>query len=310
MTSAATTKSSANPFAHTAVSDLDHDDLVDVGSLHPEARQLCSALKQAGRGFGQLIALVGDPGAGKSHLLWWLKRQHRPESLVVTIPALPDLAQPFRYTLKQLLSGLCRVDKRRQAGTGRSIGCCGKMIFRRLTICSTQRGSECIRGRRQCSSSLGRCVSTVAKRRPIADFAEAAQKVWPEIEPGLRSYLLTTLPTENSLDATARQVIVQFPYADRRALTTAWLAGEELSQKRSRKDGAKQTINQEATARYVLCSLIRLATIRRPASFTILFDRRSGAGTARAAWSTRARGSDGIAAWADGGDAAAVVVSA
>ena len=96
----------ANPFAHTSVSDFDHEDLVDVAALHGDARQLLlRGLKQAGRGFGQMMALVGDPGSGKSHLLWWLKRQHRPESLVVSIPALPDLAQPFRFTLKQLVSG-------------------------------------------------------------------------------------------------------------------------------------------------------------------------------------------------------------
>ncbi|HNN51862.1 MAG TPA: hypothetical protein PKO07_12630 [Pseudomonadota bacterium] len=272
MTSAATTKSSANPFAHTAVSDLDHDDLVDVGSLHPEARQLLQrALKQAGRGFGQLIALVGDPGAGKSHLLWWLKRQHRPESLVVTIPALPDLAQPFRYTLKQLLSGLCRVDKK-GAKLDRPIDrLLWEVIFSQTYDLLDAARVGMYQGPTAVLKQLGPLCLDGGKRRPIADFAEAAQKVWPEIEPGLRSYLLT-LPTENSLDATARQVIVQFPYADRRALTTAWLAGEELSQKDREKIGAKQTINQEATARYVLCSLIRLATIRRPASFTILFD--------------------------------------
>ncbi|HNG00187.1 MAG TPA: hypothetical protein PK493_23015, partial [Pseudomonadota bacterium] len=201
MTSAATTKSSANPFAHTAVSDLDHDDLVDVGSLHPEARQLLQrALKQAGRGFGQLIALVGDPGAGKSHLLWWLKRQHRPESLVVTIPALPDLAQPFRYTLKQLLSGLCRVDKK-GAKLDRPIDrLLWEVIFSQTYDLLDAARVGMYQGPTAVLKQLGPLCLDGGKRRPIADFAEAAQKVWPEIEPGLRSYLLT-LPTENSLDA-------------------------------------------------------------------------------------------------------------
>ena len=48
----------ANPFAHTAVSDLDQEDLVDVAALHGDARQmLLRGLKQASRGFGQMIAL-------------------------------------------------------------------------------------------------------------------------------------------------------------------------------------------------------------------------------------------------------------
>lgn len=272
MTPSGTSKASANPFAQTAVSDLDLEDLVDVGSLHTEARQLfLRGLKQTGRGFGQLIALVGDPGAGKSHLLWWLKRQHRPESLVVAIPALPDLAQPFRFTLKQTVSGLCRVDKKGSKLERPIDRLLWEVIYSQTYDLLDAARVGMYQGPTAVLKQLGPLCLEAGRRRPLGDFAEAAQKVWADIEPGLRSYLLT-LPTENSLDATARQVIVQFPYADRRALTTAWLAGEELSQKDREKIGAKQTINQEATARYVLCSLIRLATIRRPASVTLLFD--------------------------------------
>lgn len=262
----------AHPFAHTAVSDLDHEDLVDVAGLHADARQLLSrSLRQASRGFGQLVALVGDPGSGKSHLLWWLKRQHRPESLVVAIPALPDLAQPFRFTLKQVVSGLCRVDRKGSPLERPIDRLLWDVIYAQTYDLLDAARVGMYQGPTAVLKQLGPLCLDGGRRRALGDFAESAQKIWPQIEPGLRSYLLT-LPTENSLDATARQVLVQFPYADRRALVTAWLAGEELAAKDRERIGAKQTINQEATARYVLCSLMRLASVRRPASITILFD--------------------------------------
>jgi hypothetical protein len=262
----------AHPFAHTAVSDLDHEDLVDVAGLHADARQLLSrSLRQASRGFGQLVALVGDPGSGKSHLLWWLKRQHRPESLVVAIPALPDLAQPFRFTLKQVVSGLCRVDRKGSPLERPIDRLLWDVIYAQTYDLLDAARVGMYQGPTAVLKQLGPLCLDGGRRRALGDFAESAQKIWPQIEPGLRSYLLT-LPTENSLDATARQVLVQFPYADRRALVTAWLAGEELAAKDRERISAKQTINQEATARYVLCSLMRLASVRRPASITILFD--------------------------------------
>lgn len=218
-----------------------------------------------------MVALVGDPGSGKSHLLWWLKRQHRPESLVVSIPALPDLAQPFRFTLKQLVSGLCRVDKKGAVLERPIDRLLWEVIYTQTYDLLDAARVGMYQGPTAVLKQLGPLCLDGGRKRALADFAEAAQKVWPQIEPGLRSYLLT-LPTENSLDATARQVMVQFPYADRRALVTAWLAGEDLAQKDRERIGAKQTINQEATARYVLCSLIRLASVRRPSSVTIVFD--------------------------------------
>jgi hypothetical protein len=97
------------------------------------------------------------------------------------------------------------------------------------------------------------------RRRDVAEFAAAAQPVWQQVEPGLRAFLLS-LPTEMSIDPAARAVLVQYPYADRRALCTAWLAGEELSPKDRERIGAKQMINNESAAKYVLCALCRLLT--------------------------------------------------
>ena len=261
-----------NPLLENAVSDLDQPGLVDLENLHKEARQvLLRGHKQIGRGFSQLLALVGDPGAGKSHLLWWFRRQLRPESLFVALPALPDLAQPFRFTLRHFLSNLCKGQNGSQK-IGRPIDrLLWDVVFSQTYDLLDAARVGYYQGPTAVLKQLAGICLENGLRRPLADFAGLAEKEWSHIEPGLRSYLLT-LPTENSLDATARQVILQFPYPDRRSLTTAWLAGEELSVKDREKIGAKQTINQEATARYVLSSLVRLAAMRRPQSVVLVCD--------------------------------------
>src|SRR5688572_3393886 len=102
-----------NPFAAQAVQESDgSSDLVDVSGLHEGARQtLLRARLRVRAGRPHLAVVVGDEGVGKSHLLWWLKRQSAAShGLFVSMGALPDVAQPFRHALKQLVSALCRKD--------------------------------------------------------------------------------------------------------------------------------------------------------------------------------------------------------
>ena len=67
-------------------------------------------------------------------------------------------------------------------------------------------------------------------------------------------------------------MILQYPHADRRALVTAWLAGEDLGPKDREKIGAKQSINNEAAARYVLCALSRLASHALAGPLVLAYD--------------------------------------
>ncbi len=274
----------ANPFAAQIVQEADsHSDLVDVSSLHESARStLLRGRARAQAGLPYLAVLVGEEGAGKSHLLWWLRRQRQAETgLFVSMAALPDLAQPFRHALRQLIGALCR----KEPGdiTGR--------IFERYidrlmwevlyTQCSDLLDSARI-GMFQGPGSLLKLVEPLCldggSRRSIAAFAIAAEPLWPQIEPGLRAHLLS-LPTEGSIDSAARAVLLQYPYADRKALCTAWLAGEELSAKDRERIGAKQFINNESVAKYVLCALCRMLTAisaRTPhqarAALTLVYD--------------------------------------
>src|SRR5205823_3222362 len=48
-----------------------------------EMAQLRDALEHAGRAQGQVVALVGEPGVGKSRLVWELLTSHRAEGWLV-----------------------------------------------------------------------------------------------------------------------------------------------------------------------------------------------------------------------------------
>jgi tetratricopeptide (TPR) repeat protein len=48
-----------------------------------ELEQLCTALERAGAGHGQVVAVVGEPGVGKSRLVWELAHSHRTRAWLV-----------------------------------------------------------------------------------------------------------------------------------------------------------------------------------------------------------------------------------
>jgi len=256
----------SNPFVGQVAQEGDSIiELVDIASLHEPARRALergSSRSRAGRPY--LAALIGEEGAGKSHLLWWLRKQQRgAPGLFVSMGALPDLAQPFRHALKQLVSALCR----KEQGSDKS----GKTFERPIDqllwealfaqVCDLFDAARV--GMYQVPATLIKLIGPLCmeagRRRGLADFVAAAQPIWQQVEPGLRAYLLS-LPTEMSIDTAARAVVVQYPYADRRALCTAWLAGEELGPKERERIGAKQVINNESAAKYVVCALCRMLT--------------------------------------------------
>lgn len=254
---------SPNPFSAQAVQESDGNaDLVDIAGLHEGARQtLLRARFRVRAGRPYLAVVVGDEGAGKSHLLWWLRRQSAAShGLFVSMGALPDVAQPFRHALKQLVSALCRKDSDGRGPFERIID---RLLWEALyaQACDLLDGARI--GMYQAPAALlkllGPLCQDAGRRRELGDFATQAQPLWNQVEPGLRAYLLS-LPTEMSIDSAARAVLLQYPYPDRRALCTAWLAGEELNAKDRERISAKQSINNESAAKYVLCALCRLLT--------------------------------------------------
>ena len=268
---------SVNPFAQQAVQDA-HDDLVDVGSLYESSRTALSrGYARARLGRTHLSVVLGDVGSGKSHLLWWLRRRQLSDGLYVPVGALPDLGQPFRYTLRQLLTTLCKRDSSGDKATEKAA--LERPIDRLLWELLFRQASDLLDAGRigmyQAPAALMKLVGPLCQEggrpRPLTEFVAAATPVWGQVEPGLRAYLLS-LPTENSLDSAARAVILQYPHADRRALVTAWLAGEDLGPKDREKIGAKQSINNEAAARYVLCALSRLASHALAGPLVLAYD--------------------------------------
>ncbi|HRI50122.1 MAG TPA: ATP-binding protein, partial [Pseudomonadota bacterium] len=278
-----------NPLAAHTVSDGDGGTgWVDVPALHSEARAaLLSGCERARHGHSQVFALVGEAGLGKSHLLLWLRQRLElrgdPLTYFIGMPALPDLAQPFRHALRQLVGALCRREStvaavaaepsEPQSGLlDRPIDSLlwGALYTQTCDLLDAARVGM-YQGPAALLKLLGPMCSDAGRRRPLADFAAAAQKVWGQVEPGLRSYLLS-LPTEMSIDSAARAVLLQYPYADRRGLCTAWLAGEELSQKDRERLAAKQVINNENAAKYVLGSVVRLLTAPPGAHLVLHYD--------------------------------------
>ena len=274
-----------NPLAATIASDSDSTGLVDLPVLHAAARQiLVQGCERARRGHSQVFALVGEEGLGKSHLMLWLRQRLTlrgdPLTYFISMPALPDLAQPFRHALRQLVGALCR---RELTGAATDPADPSNLLDRPIDrllwgalytqTCDLLDAARVgmYQGPATLLKLLGPMCSDAGRRRPLPDFAAAAQKVWSQVEPGLRSYLLS-LPTEMSIDSAARAVLLQFPYADRRALCTAWLAGEELSQKDRERLSAKQVINNENAAKYVLCSVVRLLTAPPGAQLILSYD--------------------------------------
>jgi hypothetical protein len=48
-----------------------------------ELEQLCEAMDRAGAGHGQVVAVVGEPGVGKSRLFWEFTHSHRTEDWLI-----------------------------------------------------------------------------------------------------------------------------------------------------------------------------------------------------------------------------------
>jgi hypothetical protein len=279
-----------NPLAvHTAIDSDSGSEWVDLTTLHAEVRQdLWQSCERGRRSRAQVLALVGEPGSGKSHILQWLRQQvtvrSDPNRYLIAMPALPDLAQPFRHALRQLVGALCKRDAAGESAADAdqadpAAAELARPIDRLLWQALFTQACDLLdaarigmyQGPAALLKLLGPMCHDSGRKRSLPSFVAAAQKVWSQVEPGLRSYLLS-LPTEMSIDSAARAVFLQFPYAERRALCIAWLAGEELSQKDRERISAKQVINNENAAKHVLCSLVRLLTATPGSQLILIYD--------------------------------------
>jgi predicted ATPase len=78
-----------------------------------EMSALHGALERAGGGHGQVAALVGEPGVGKSRLVWELTHSHRTEGWPVLESGSVSYGKATSYLpVIDLLNGYCRVESR------------------------------------------------------------------------------------------------------------------------------------------------------------------------------------------------------
>jgi class 3 adenylate cyclase/tetratricopeptide (TPR) repeat protein len=78
-----------------------------------EVAALYAALARAGSGQGQVAALVGEPGVGKSRLVWELTHSHRTEGWLVLESGSVSYGKATSYLpVIDLLKGYCRIEAR------------------------------------------------------------------------------------------------------------------------------------------------------------------------------------------------------
>jgi class 3 adenylate cyclase/tetratricopeptide (TPR) repeat protein len=76
-----------------------------------ELEMLRRTLDQAGRGHGQLVALVGEPGVGKSRLVWEFSHSHRTQGWLLLDSGSVSYGQATSYLpLIDLLKGYCGIE--------------------------------------------------------------------------------------------------------------------------------------------------------------------------------------------------------
>jgi predicted ATPase len=79
----------------------------------PELETLRQALDQAGEGHGQLVALVGEPGVGKSRIFWEFTRSHRTQGWLVLQSSSVSYGKATSFLpLTDLLKGYFQIEPR------------------------------------------------------------------------------------------------------------------------------------------------------------------------------------------------------
>ena len=79
-----------------------------------EMEQLRQALEQAGGGHGQVVAVVGEPGVGKSRLFWEFTHSHRTEDWLILEASSVSYGKATNYLpVIELLKGYFKIARPR-----------------------------------------------------------------------------------------------------------------------------------------------------------------------------------------------------
>jgi class 3 adenylate cyclase/tetratricopeptide (TPR) repeat protein len=82
----------------------------------PELEQLRQALERAGAGHGQMVAVVGEPGVGKSRLFWEFTHSHRTQGWLIVESSSVSYGKATAFLpLVELLRGYFQIDARDDA---------------------------------------------------------------------------------------------------------------------------------------------------------------------------------------------------
>jgi class 3 adenylate cyclase/tetratricopeptide (TPR) repeat protein len=87
----------------------------------PELDALCQALEQAGSGHGQVMAVIGEPGVGKSRLFWEFRQSHRTQGWLQLEGSSVSYGKATAYLpVCDLLKAYCHIDDRDDLRTVRA----------------------------------------------------------------------------------------------------------------------------------------------------------------------------------------------
>lgn len=240
--------------------------LLDVPSIHAEARAaLQAALDRAcgPRARPQVLAVTGEAGAGKSHLLAWLRRQAGERAVFVLLPPFPDPERPFRHLLRHLGEAL----RRPCAAPGPFDDPLTRLVWHVLHAQAQDRVEAALAPEDgggdgpELARLLGpacEAAAAVPEAQAAAVFAAQAGPLWPQVQvhEGLLRYL-HSLPAEAPVDAEVRRALCEYPLPQRRERSAALLCG----------DGPG--FDDEAACRRLAAALSRLS----PAPLLLCHDR-------------------------------------
>src|SRR5262249_35595166 len=82
----------------------------------PELEQLRQALERAGSGYGQIVAVVGEPGVGKSRLLWEFTHSHRTQGWLIVESSSVSYGKATAFLpIIEMLRGYFQIEARDEA---------------------------------------------------------------------------------------------------------------------------------------------------------------------------------------------------
>ncbi|WP_394846173.1 hypothetical protein LZC95_01760 [Pendulispora brunnea] len=261
---------SPSPFSDAVLANAFRE-TPDVPSIHAAVRQRCLELVHDARETGRtsLLAINGDAGEGKTHLIAWLRRQSEEgwrrntptgRFALTVIPPLRSLTRAHHHILQEVirqlsirLAGNIHIDER--TDTPIEI-----LIWRALL-----KVAKVLVAHKGASADLRARLEEVTSANPdryLSSCVDLLKLAWPTIEGPFVDAALH-LAELAVVDREVFRVLARFPRGDEpeRTAIVDWLGGASLSSERLEALGTSLVLDDEADAARGLRTLLALAKL-------------------------------------------------